>query len=152
MSATVQVLGLDPLTRRVKTWPQRIDSAVHEQVLVEVRPLVSTMRGLAAGAGGVAARAARRTHTVSTADGVSVVAAGEPFMFGAEFGSKRKRRRSYVTRSRAGRGYVVPRRRTTMQFRPHLGRRGYWFWPAVRTDLRGINRRVAELLRETVSP
>ena len=150
MSATVQVLGIDPLTKRVKTWPQQIDHALHDQILVEVRPLLSTMRGLAHG--GVAAHAARHLRIASTADGISVAASGDPTIFGAEFGSKRKRRRSYVTRSRAGRGYVVPRRRTTMQFAPHLGKRGYWFWPAVRTDLRGINRRVYELMRKTVSP
>jgi len=44
------------------------------------------------------------------------------------------------------------RRRTTKQFHPHLGRRGYWFWPAVRKDLKGINRRVYELLAKAVNP
>lgn len=152
MPATIQIIGLDPLQRRVKTWPQRIDDSVNDQILVEVQPLLGTMRGLAHGVGGSAVRAARRLRVVSTADGMSVSAGGDPVIFGAEFGSKRKRRRAYVSRSRAGRGFVVPRRRTTMQFKPHLGRRGYWFWPAVRTDLRGINRRVHDLIVEAVSP
>lgn len=39
---------------------------------------------------------------------------GENIFFGAEFG---------------GRG-----RKTTMQFRPHLGRTGYFFWPQLRDD------------------
>jgi hypothetical protein len=149
MSATIEILGLDPLTNRVKTWPRAIDNAVHEQILVEARPLTSTMHGLASGVGGVARHAARNLRVVSTTDGVSVTASGDPTIFGAEFGSHRKRRKAYVNRSRRGDGYIV-RRRTTMQFKPHLGRRGYWFWPAVRTDLAGINRRVLELLSDVV--
>lgn len=39
--------------------------------------------------------------------------AGDVF-FGAEFGGKR--------------------RKTTQQFRPHLGRQGYWLWPTIRKD------------------
>lgn len=150
MPATIEVLGIDDLTGRVKTWPREIDDAVHDQILVEVRPLLGTMRGLASGIG-VARGAARHLRVVSTTDGVSVTAEGLPYIHGAEFGSDRKRRVDYVTRSRKGNGYVI-RRRTTMQFKPHLGKRGYWFWPAVRTDLAGINRRVFELLGKTVSP
>jgi hypothetical protein len=150
MPATIEILGLDPLTNRVKTWPREIDNAVHAQILVEVRPLMSTMRGLASGVG-VARHAARNLRVASTTDGVAVAAGGDPTIFGAEFGSHRKRRKAYATRSRKGNGYLV-RRRTTMQFKPHLGKRGYWFWPAVRTDLAGINRRVFELLGKAVSP
>ena len=148
---TIEILGIDPLTRRVKTWPNQIDDAVHEQILVETRPLISTMHSLAHGVGGVAVHASRNLRIVSTADGVSVTAAGDATIFGAEFGSKRNRRnrRAYVNRSRRGKAFVV-RRRTTMQFKPHLGKRGYWFWPAVRTDLRGINARVFKLLSKVV--
>lgn len=153
MPASIQILGLDPLTRRVKTWPQTITRELRAQVLVEVRPLVTDMRGLAHSVGGSAVHAARHLRIVSTQDGMSVAAGGDPVIFGAEFGSKRNRRqrRRYIGRSRAGRGYIV-KRRTTMQFKPHLGRRGYWFWPTVRTDLKGINKRVYELLVKAVNP
>lgn len=149
MPATIEILGIDPLTNRVKTWPREISNAVHEQILIETRPLMSTMRGLASSIGGVQRSASRHLHIVSTADGVSVTAEGLPYIHGAEFGSHRKRRLDYVTRSRKGNGYLV-RRRTTRQFKPHLGKRGYWFWPAVRTDLAGINRRVFKLLSDVV--
>jgi len=153
MPATIEILGIDPLTRRVQTWPRVIDSALRDQILVEARPLIDSMRSLAGAVGGVAVHASRRLEIVSTADGISVTAGGDPTIFGAEFGSKRatRRRTAYVNRSRAGRPYIV-RRRTTKQFHPHLGRRGYWFWPAVRKDLKGINRRVYELLAKAVSP
>jgi hypothetical protein len=152
MPAIIQVIGLDSLTNRMTSWPRQIDDAVHDQVLVEVRPLMSTMHGLASSYGGVARKAAEHLTIASTQDGVSVTAGGAPMIFGAEFGSHRKRRRSLVTRSRRGTPFVVPRRRTTMQFKPHLGRRGYWFWPAVRTDLKGINRRVFQIIMKAVEP
>ena len=34
MPATIEIYGIDPLTQRVKTWPQQIDNAVHDQILV----------------------------------------------------------------------------------------------------------------------
>jgi hypothetical protein len=103
--------------------------------------------------GGSATIASRALRIVSTGGGVAVTAGSTPVTMGAEFGSfgKRSKKRAYVTRSRKGNAYVV-RRRTKVQFRPHLGRRGYWFWPAVRKDLKGINRRVGELIREAVNP
>ena len=153
MPATIEIFGIDPLTRRVKTWPRVIDAALRDRILVEARPLVDNMQMRAGAVGGVAVHAARNLTLVSTADGISVTAGGDPTIFGAEFGSKRstRRRKAYVTRSRAGRPYIA-RRRTTRQFHPHLGRRGYWFWPTVRKDLKGINRRVFELLTKAVSP
>ena len=153
MPATIEILGIDPLTRRVQTWPRVIDRTLRDQILVEAQPLVDSMQSRAAAVGGVAVHAARNLALVSTADGISVTVGGDPTIFGAEFGSKRgsRRRSVYVTRSRAGRAYIA-RRRTTRQFHPHLGRRGYWFWPTVRTDLKGINRRVYELLAKAVNP
>jgi hypothetical protein len=150
MPASISILGIDPLTNRVRTWPKAISDAVLQQVLVEARPLVSHMRSRAASVGGSARIAGRTVALVASRDGVSVTAGGTPVLFGAEFGSKRGgRRRAYVTRSRKGTPYVV-RRRTKLQFPPFLGSRGYWFWPTVRTDLKGINRRVGAILAEAV--
>lgn len=50
---------------------------------------------------------------------------------GGEYGGRKSRKVTYATRSPAGRAYVV-NRRTTMQFLPHLGREGYWYWPTIR--------------------
>jgi len=69
---------------------------------------------------------------------------------GAEFGGRRRKKKAVVTRSRSGRGYIM-RRRTTMQFAPFLGTRGYWFWPTARTDLKGINARIGKILSSVVS-
>ena len=56
---------------------------------------------------------------------------GEILFAGGEFGGRKGRKVSYATHSPNGRPYRV-RRRTTMQFLPHLGREGYFFWPTIR--------------------
>jgi hypothetical protein len=53
---------------------------------------------------------------------------------GGEYGGRKSRRVTYATRSRTGRAYIVSRR-TTMQFLPHLGREGYFYWPTIRDAL-----------------
>jgi hypothetical protein len=50
---------------------------------------------------------------------------------GGEYGGRKSRKETYATRSPLGRPYTV-QRRSTMQFLPHLGNEGYFFWPAVR--------------------
>lgn len=150
MSGNVQVLGLDDLRQRMFHWPAELDRAVRDRVTVEVQPLVGAMRSLAGAVGGSAPLAARSVRVQSTSAGMAVVATATAVLYGAEFGSDRKRRRSYVNRSRKGTAYVVTRR-TTKQFKPHLGRRGYWFWPTVRSDLKGINARVGKAINEVVS-
>lgn len=148
--ASVRILGLDALTGRMREWPRAIDAAVHDQVVIEVAPLVSHMTSRAGAVGGVSVKAARGLRIVSTQRGMSVVAARSLVLMGGEYGSKVRRKKPYVTRSRKGRGYLV-RRRTKNQFKPFLGRRGYWFWPTVRTDLKGINRRVGQIVAGVVN-
>lgn len=156
MSATdVRILGLDPLRRRVQEWPQDISNAVSQEITAEVTPLMDHMRDHAMAIGGASRIAARSLRIATTQTGMSVTAGGNAdlastVLAGAEYGGRKRPKRAYVTRSPRGRGYVV-RRRTTQQFKPHLGSRGYWFWPTARTDLRGINDRVADIIAKVVS-
>jgi hypothetical protein len=53
---------------------------------------------------------------------------------GGEYGGRKSRKVTYAARSPLGRPYIV-NRRTTMQFLPHLGREGYFYWPTVRDAL-----------------
>jgi len=149
----VRILGIDTLTGKVQTWPQRIDEAVHEQIMREVEPLVIHMKETASHFGGAARIASRTARVSSTADGMSVVTGGAglaaTLMAGAEYGGRKRPKKAYVNRSKRGKGYIV-RRRTTQQFKPHLGSRGYWFWPTARKDLKGINKRVAAVIQKVV--
>jgi hypothetical protein len=155
MSMNVRLLGVDALERRAAQWPQEIASAVSDEITAEVTPLMNHMRDHAMAIGGAARVSARTLRIQSTQAGMSVVAGGSGglgaiLLAGAEYGGRKRPKRAYVTRSRSGRGYVV-RRRTTQQFKPHLGSRGYWFWPTARTDLRGINERVGAIVTRVVN-
>ena len=54
------------------------------------------------------------TNRTKTGRGKLVKPSAGDIFFGAEFGGRR--------------------RKTTQQFRPHRGRKGYWFWPQLRAD------------------
>jgi hypothetical protein len=69
---------------------------------------------------------------------------------GGEYGGRKSKKVTYATRSRAGRPYIV-RRRTTMQFLPHLGREGYMFWPQIRDWLPKLYKQQQETLEKAVS-
>lgn len=78
------------------------------------------------------ARAVARTVKTSMRNGQpGISAGGPPYTLGSEFGGDKSRKIGYPTRSPNGTRYIV-RRRTTMQFLPHQGREGYWFFPTVR--------------------
>lgn len=70
--------------------------------------------------------------------------------YGGEYGGRKSRKATYATRAPGGRAYVV-RRRTTMQFLPHLGREGYFMWPTVREWLPRINRAIGERVAKVLS-
>lgn len=77
-----------------------------------------------------------------TATTSGVVAAG------AEFGGRRRPKKTYVTH-RKGTTYTV-RRRTTMQFLPHNAR-GYALVPAMRSSMAGIRDRILLAVAAVVS-
>jgi hypothetical protein len=70
---------------------------------------------------------------------------GSALFAGGEFGGRKSKKEFYSTRSPNGRAYVV-KRRVTMQFLPHLGTTGYFFWPTMRDWLP----RLEKLQTETV--
>lgn len=154
MSATVELIGADELARRVADWPRDIHEAVTTQVRREVEPLMAHMRGRAAGYGRMATLAASTVRMATVPSGLTVTAGGRgnlasTLLYGAEYGGRKRGKRPYVNRSRSGNGYIM-RRRATMQFKPHLGSRGYWYWATAREDLKGINARVRAVIYKAV--
>lgn len=93
--------------------------------------------------GGITAVSVRRT-----ANGW-VVTEGGVVAHGAEFGGRRRPKRTYVTH-RKGSTYTV-RRRTTMQFLPWAGTHGYAIMPAMRSSMRGIRKRILEAVARAVA-
>lgn len=154
MSMHVQLYGLDRLRARFGRMPKAVIEAVGRHIQRdELAPLAEHIRAAAA-SDRQSARAAGTMRTTSTREGGSIRVGGSGLggvlLDGAEFGGQRKPRRPYVTRSRRGNPYIV-RRRTTMQFRPNLGQRGYWFWPSARRDLKGIRKRIRTVAAKAVN-
>lgn len=94
-------------------------------------------------------RAAKTVSVSNDAKGIALRGGGDVLFAGGEFGGRKSKKVSYSTRSRAGRAYVV-RRRTTMQFLPHLGREGYFFWPTMRDWLPKLEKIQIKTLEESV--
>jgi hypothetical protein len=103
----------------------------------------------------VQAHAASTVQVSGVADGLSIQGGGGgglggTLFAGGEFGGRKSKKVYYPTRSRSGGVYVV-KRRTTMQFLPHLGNEGYFFWPAIRDWLPRLLKVQTETLERSVS-
>jgi hypothetical protein len=149
----VEVQGLEALQRRFADMPEAVDRTLADAIEAEIDPLIVTMRSMAGRYGKVPAKAAATARVEGTAGGLQVRVGGgsglgSTLLYGAEYGGRKRPRRPYATR-RGDTAYIV-RRRATMQFLPHLGSRGYWFWQSARQDLKGINSRVGQVLREAL--
>lgn len=145
----IETIGMEALQRRVRRWPTAVAQAAATLVHSEVHEMAVDMRTGAPRFGGPSEIASASVQVVNAKDSATVSAGGGglagELLMGAEFGGQRAPKRAYVTRSRKGTPYIV-RRRTTRQFHPHLGRRGYWYWPTVRQDMRGIYSRMRSAL------
>jgi hypothetical protein len=151
----IQVTGIKAWLQRFSRMPSEIDKALLRQVEIEARPLVPDMRSTAGGYGAMPAKAAATARLSPLRDGAQVRAGGtgsvaSEILYGAEHGGRKRGKRAVARRSKLGNVYIT-RRRTTMQFKPHMGQRGYWFWPTARKDLKGINRRMRDVLQRTVN-
>jgi hypothetical protein len=96
--------------------------------------IVSEMKGSAST--GIQRRAASTIEVTRDTEGITLRGGGRggvnAVLFpGGEYGGRKSKKVAYATRSPRGTAYVV-RRRTTMQFLPHLGHEGYFFWTTMR--------------------
>ena len=155
MTTKVEVVGASELLRDIESWPDELHDAIAREMRQEVDGLLDHMRGKAmsySDESGIAVRSLR----LSTVGSTLTVAIGggrglaSTLTYGAEFGGRKKPKFGYVNRSPRGKPYAISRR-TTQQFKPHLGRRGYWFWPTVRKDLKGVNSRIRKIIDKVVN-
>lgn len=143
----ITVKGLDTVVNRLRRMPSVVQVAAVDHITrQEVTPMARDMRRRAGGLGGIPAIASRTIRVSTLKNGARAHAGGSGTLGGvltkgAEYGGGRRPKRAYVTRSRKGLPYVV-KRHTTRQFHPFLGTRGYWFWPTVRLDLKGVRKRI----------
>jgi hypothetical protein len=143
----ITIKGVDAVRNRLRRMPAVVQAAAVDHITrAEVVPMANDMRRRASGYGGIPAIAAQTIRVERARNGARAHAGGSGTLGGVltkggEYGGGKRPPVAYVTRSRRGRPYVV-RRRTTKQFHPFLGQRGYWFWPTVRLDLKGVRKRI----------
>ena len=100
-------------------------------------------------------RAASTVRVHPTSMGIDILGGGTAglggtLFAGGEFGGRKSKKKFYATRSRSGSTYVV-KRRTTMQFLPHLGREGYFMWPSVRDWTKRLNKQEIKIVEKSVN-
>ena len=125
MTVGIEVEGLRELQARVRRLPKVAQAELREASQAIADMEAPRLRGAASAssrqAGAIASSIrVRRDRFPAIAaggrgrTGVSGGATAGQLFYGAEFGGRRSR--------------------TTMQFRPHLGKQGYWLFPTLRED------------------
>lgn len=140
LSIGVEIEGLPSMWKRLNALPKTAQQEMRDAAMAIADDEASRIRAAAAADSNQAAAIAKfikarrdRVPAISAGGtrkaGVSGGAKAGEIFFGAEFGGRHPKKRTSQTKS--GR-FVM--RRTTMQFRPHLGREGYFFFPTLRAD------------------
>jgi|SRR5215471_6139518 len=151
MGITAGFVNFVAFKRQLSKLDENIQQAAVKQIRTEVRRLAVDMPPRAASFGRIAARAGRTVSMREDGAGATVKGGGGGGLggivfAGAEYGGQRRRKTYASMVRRTGTVFVVHRRHTTMQFHPHLGSRGYFFWPTIRQDLHGVRSRMNEAI------
>lgn len=147
VQARVELTGMGAVRARFTRAPVTVQDEAVRVIQREADPMVRAMSAATFtaiqrhAADSLAIR--RDRFGVELAGAAAGSALDRALYHGGEYGGRKSTRVRYATRSRAGRAYAV-RRRTTMQFLPHLGRDGYFVWPTVREWLPKINRAIGD--------
>lgn len=154
MSASVTISGLDPLLGRLA----RVQRGQLQRDLVDTlhkaaAPIRADMSSAAFTRIQHKAMGSVKVGKISDgfeATGGRGAGLGATLFAGAEFGGRKSKKVTYVARSRLGRTYSV-RRRTTMQFLPHLGKEGYFFWPTIREWMPKLHEQEVKIVNQILS-
>lgn len=155
----LEVEGLKPFLARINALPKTAQNEIREAAQAiaddEVQRIVQAGRGSDKQSAAVASFIKARRDRVpaiaaggNTKTGVRGKATTGQLFFGAEFGGGSNKRfdrevtktqvtsASGKTRTRTtfGKAIFSGEKHTTHQFRPWLGKTGYWFWPQLRAD------------------
>lgn len=132
MNVTVKTPGWDSSIRSLRAMPADVRKEVTRRGrTVIAEPVAHEIKSEGQSQGRHAAAVARTVKTTMRNGQPGITAGGPPYTLGSEFGGQKSRKIGYPTRSPQGTRYLVYRR-TTMQFRPHQGREGYWFFPTIK--------------------
>jgi hypothetical protein len=131
IDTTIKTPGWESAIRTMRALPVDVKKEVTRRgrsVIAE--PVAREIKAVGSSQGSHAAAVARTVKTSMRNGQPAIRAGGPPYTLGSEFGGRKSKKITYPTTSPLGTRYVVARR-TTMQFRVHTGREGYWFYPTV---------------------
>lgn len=145
MPIRVQVEGLTRLNHKSRHMTNDVRRAVRDQIHDEIQRMESGARTLSRAYNKMTRIAGETIDAATDSSGGAIMAGGgaglpRKLFYGGEFGG-RMRRKTHIGR-RGGNYYIIRRRRTTRMFLPHLGRRGYFYFPTIRTVQVGQKERV----------
>ncbi len=154
VNGRVELLGFADVRRRFAAAPKSVQAEAVKVIRQETVPMIRAAKGEAFtkiqkhAADSLAVR--KDPYGVEVAGAAAGDALDRVLYYGGEYGGRKSKKVIYATRSPLGKAYAV-RRRTTMQFLPHLGRHGYFLWPTVRVWLPKINKAIGEAVTEVLS-
>lgn len=135
MTASIDVTGLATFSKSLRravsgSLQKELVASLHDagpKILSDMRVAASTK---------IERRAVGSVVMTRKTDGIELEGGaggglGATLFPGGEYGGRKSKKVTYATRSPLGKAYVVSRR-TTMMFKPWLGREGHWFWPTIR--------------------
>jgi hypothetical protein len=147
MSASINYRDITVAIKRIEQAPKELQKELVKNLHDAAPRIQSDMN--AAAFTKVQKRAASTVRITKDAEGVTVKGGGGglggQLFAGGEFGGRKSKKKPYSTRSPNGKAYTVVRR-TTMQFLPHLGNEGYFFWPTMRNWLPKLFKQQQETL------
>jgi hypothetical protein len=135
MSASIDVTGLALFSKSLR---RAVSGDLQRELVKSIQDagpkIVIDMHGAAHTK--IQQRAVGTVTMAKTTDGIDISGGrgsslGAVLFDGGEYGGRKSKKVTYATRSPLGKAYVI-NRRTTMQFLPHLGKSGYFFWPTIR--------------------
>jgi hypothetical protein len=152
VTASIDYRSITVAIRRLDQAPSELQRELTDNLHQAAPRIEADMR--AAASTKVQRRAASTLEITRDAQGISIRGGGGgglggQLFAGGEFGGRKSAKKIYATRSPDGTAYVV-KRRTTMQFLPHLGNEGYFFWPTMRNWLPKLLKMQTETLERVI--
>jgi hypothetical protein len=140
------------LSRQTRAAGPEVRKALRTRVADDIEaPLVGKIKAAASGPHG---RAAATTVSMTRGDVPAIWLGrggsdlGRAVAYGSEFGGRKQTKVKIIRRTKNTRR--IYERRTTMQFREHLGRRGYWLVPTMKREAPTTIRSLLKILDETL--
>jgi hypothetical protein len=130
MHIGIRADGWDSTIAAFRSMPASLKREVGRQSRDLAAPLAKELAASGRAEGSHAGGVAPNVKAGSRGGLPTVVASGKPYVTGSEFGGNAGTK-TYYSRSKTGRRYLIVGRHTSRQFTPFVGQRGKWWGPTL---------------------